>query len=180
MSKGSIPVQTTHNFLLWLYSEYSRYVYKLAWQITSNKADVDDLVQEVWVRLCSKGDLLVNFSKERHLSYINTTIKNTAISIARRQTTEWPLEFADTLSYDETEILNALFDRQMKIHHFQKLWCLVPSAARELLERKYILLETDEEIARNLGIKASSVRMYLTRARNTACAILSQYKGDLI
>lgn len=173
-------VHETHTFLLWFYTEYSRYVYKLVWQAIDNPGDVEDLVQEVWLRLCAKGDLLINFSKKRHLSYITATVKNTVISMIRKQHVEYPLEFAYTLFYCEDEIINAIFDRRTKIHRFYEVWLLVPASTRELLERKYILLETDEEIACDLGIKTSSVRMYLTRARSAACAILSQYKDELL
>lgn len=170
----------THVYMRWFYTEYNRYVYKLAWQANSNPNDVDDLVQEVWMRLCSKAHYLIDFSKKRHLSYISATVKNTAISMARKYTSEYPLEFAQTISYDEAEILNTLFDRQVIIKRFHEVWKLVPPDTRELLERKYILIETDKEIARDMGINTNSVRTYLSRARKIACVILSQHKDDLI
>ena len=42
---------------------------------------------------------------------------------------------------------------------------------RDILKYRYLLDMGDEEIARVLGIKPSSVRMYLTRARKNAFAI---------
>lgn len=171
---------SAHAFLIWFYGEYCRYVYKLAWEIAGNHFDTDDLVQEVWLRLCSKSIFLADFPKERHLSYISSTVKNTAISLARKKHYEYSLDFIYTLSYDEAEILNAKLDRQMKLQRFREVWIRVPPEDREILERKYILFQTDGEIALDLGIKSSSVRMYLTRARHAACSILSQHRNNLI
>lgn len=177
---STTPVQDPQSFLLWFYKEYSRYIYKLALQTCYNPSDVDDLVQEVWLRLCVKCELLSQLPKERHLSYIASAVRNTAISIARKQKKEYPLECTYAISYNEVDALNTIFDRQIRNQRFREIWTLVPPATREILERKYTLFETDEEIAFDLCIKPASVRMYLTRARKTACAILIQHKNDLV
>lgn len=177
--KPFVPAQDIQAFLVWFYQEYSRFIYKLALQTCYDTTDVEDLVQEVWLRLCAKGELLSQLPKERHLSYIASAVRNTAISIARKYKKEYPLECAYAISYNEADALNAIFDRQIKIQRFRELWPQVPAASREILERKYTLFETDEEIACDLGIKPASVRMYLTRARNTAFATLIQHKEDL-
>lgn len=167
-------------FLHQLYDEYAGFVYKLAWETGCSNCDIEDLAQEVWLRLCTKGALLMDFSKERQLSYIAATVRNTAVSMARKHPDVYPLELAPILSVDEESILNAIFDRQIKIKCFRDMWKQVPPVPREILERKYVLLETDTEIAAALGIKCNSVRMYLTRARKVAASILSQYKDKLI
>ena len=175
-----VTVSASHTFLHQFYDAYARFVYKLAWETGCPNSDVEDLVQEVWLRLCTKEKLLMEFTKERQLAYIATTVRNTAVSMARRRIGEYPLESAHLLFFDEASILNAIFDRQIRIKCFYEVWKQVPPASREILERKYVLLETDGEIAAALGIKCSSLRMYLTRARKCAGSILSQYKDKLI
>lgn len=172
-SKGS-------QFMVMLYSMYSKYVYHLAWKYCISTFDVDDLVQEVWLKLCTKGDQLSGYSREQQVAYIAATVRNTAISKARKKTEAYPLELAAGIFFNEADILNEIFDRQLKIQTFQKIWPTVPVQARELLERKYMMMESDQEIAEVMGISIGSVRMYLTRARKIAFTALEEYRDNLI
>lgn len=169
-------------FLSWFYDEYSRYVYKLVWEYCTCPQDAEELFQEVWVRLCEKPDQLQKLTKVQQMAYIATTIRNTSASISRKG--------ALTISFDsdsiplcidnEVELLNEILDRRTSIEKFREVWVLVPPQARELLERKYFLNESDADIASALGIQANSVRMYLFRARKIALSVLSTYKNDLL
>lgn len=49
-----------------------------------------------------------------------------------------------------------------------RIWPQLDSRTRQLLEDKYFLNMSDAEIASALGVKPSSVRMPLTRARSKA------------
>lgn len=42
------------DFLGILYDRYSDYLYKLAWELSSDPQNVEDLVQTVWVKLIAK------------------------------------------------------------------------------------------------------------------------------
>jgi RNA polymerase sigma-70 factor (ECF subfamily) len=55
------------------------------------------------------------------------------------------------------------------------MWPSLDETTRAILEKKYILGQSDSEIAHSLGIKASSVRMNLTRARKSAYEQLKVY-----
>ena len=162
-----------------LYRRYNQYVYKLAWQHCSSKIDVEDLVQEVWTRLCTKSGKLASLSEKKQLSYISTTIRNTAILLARQQKLTLSLDTLDCFTYDEVDVLNSILDRQLSMQHFRELWPQVPQPARELLERKYLLCESDAEISMVFSIRTSSVRMYLSRAKKEALSVLSEHK-DLL
>lgn len=156
------------------YERYQRFIFNEAWKYRSTLPDVEDLVQEVWGSLCSKIDLLLTLSHNQVLVYLSTSVRNTAITLSRKVLSTLPLEYAEKIAYDEAALLNAIMDRRLRIAAFRKVWMAVPSRERELLERKYILLESDAEIAHALGIQASSVRMALTRARKLAFSILQE------
>ena len=166
-------------FMLQFYKKYSNFLYKLAWQHRSSLYDVEELMQTVWLRLCEKVDVLALMPPERQLSYMATTLRNTAISLSRSNGVEWPLEMAENISYNESDILDAILDRKLCLERFHKIWPQVPADARELLERKYLMKETDKEIASALGIRPNSVRTYLSRARKVAYAILAEYKEEI-
>lgn len=163
-----------------LYDEYSCYVYKIAWQYCTCHTDVEDLVQEVWIRFCVNPHRLYTLSKPRQMSYISSTVRNTAISLTRNSVVELPLETAQRITYCEAEILNRVLDRKISASLFRQIWPRVPQPAREILERKYFLDESDAEIATALGIRSNSVRMYITRARRVAFAVLAEHKDMLL
>lgn len=168
------------NAVLELYETYSRLVYKEAWKYFDSASDVDDLAQEVWVKICQKFDQLPNYSKAQLITYLITIVRNTAISMLRKHERDCPLECANNITYNEAELLNSIIDRKIRIEQFQKAWPSVPQTARELLERKYILGETDADIAKSMGIGRNSVRMALTRARKTALSVLEEQKSNLL
>lgn len=175
-----VSAQERYEFLEQCYDRYRLYVYKLAWQFGNPKIEVEDLVQEVWAKLCTKADKLILQSSEQQLAYISATVRNTAISLTRQRQIEVPLENAYGISYNEADVLNCILDRRLSARRFQQIWPHIPQSARELLERKYLLDESDTEIARAMGIGTNSVRMYLSRARKTALAVLLEYKEQLI
>ena len=54
----------------------------------------------------------------------------------------------------------------------------IPQQMREILEYKYLLELSDEEIAKTLGIKKSSVRQYVSRARKATYALLEEKEHE--
>lgn len=158
------------------YEKYSRYVYKRVWQECHIPADVDDIVQSTWEALSTKWSTLENLSNPKQISYISVTITNIIRMNARKKKLETcSLESIAELGYNGTTIMDMLLDRKIQIKNFREAWLNVDPSTREPLERKYILEQTDAEIAASMQIKASSVRTYLTRARRTALTVLKQH-----
>mgnify|MGYP001031898794 FL=1 len=66
---------------------------------------------------------------------------------------------------------------QMTMRHtISDIWTKLSTQDKILLESKYILGYNDNEIGEMLGCKASSVRMYLTRARRKAMELILEVK----
>lgn len=168
-------------FLLWLYEQYSDYIYKLAWDLCSEPQEIDDLVQTVWEKLISKEHVLQQLGKPQQLNYISKTLKNTLREeVRRKKLLTCSLDTVVGCSPGQIDLVDESIDKDIQSRQFQKVWPQVDEDIRELLERKYDLDETDEEIARSMGIKAASVRMYLSRARKAARKILSNHKSQLL
>lgn len=163
-----------------LYDEYHLYVYKLAWQYSHHNSEVDDLIQDVWVKICEKANLVSQLEKKQQLVYLSTVVRNTAYSAGRMRVSYEPLDMASGLGYYEAEVLNHILDRRLSIERFRQIWPYVPEDARVVLERKYVLGESDAQIAAAMGIHKNSVRMYLSRARKIAWAVLGEYKDLLL
>lgn len=174
--KSSALPFDSDSFFPQFYREYQQFVYQQAWKYTSAAFDVDDLVQDVWLKLCQKCELLSTYSKKQQLSYLAVAVRNTAISNARKAKGSCSIDFLENAAYDGANLLDEIFDRKFRIEAFRAAWVQVPGTTRELLERKYILMESDEEIARQMQIHPNSVRMALSRARKQAFSILQHFE----
>lgn len=167
-------------FLLWLYEQYADYIYKLAWDFCPNPQDVDDLVQTVWEKLIRKEHILRDLDQPQHLNYISKTLKNTLREDARKKKLlTCSLDVVIGYTAGQIDRINESIDKEIQSRLFHEVWPQVDKDIRELLERKYDLNETDEEIARSMGIKPSSVRMYLSRARKNARNVLDAHQSRL-
>lgn len=173
--------ESRDDFLDVMYDRYSDYLYKLAWELSSNPQDIDDPVQTVWVKLIAKEQILRTLSHPQKLNYISRTLRNVLREDARKKKlivcTLESVEGFDTGCIDE---INDAIDQEMQRRLFAKVWTTVNEDVRELLERKYDLKESDEEIVRTMGIKVASVRMYLSCAKKVAREALDEYKYRLL
>lgn len=135
----------------------------------------EDVLQTVLVKLIDKIALLQTLDRSKRINYIISTCKNTAYNHARKTTRVSEFEYMDFdgVLCDE----NLLEDRLIlneTLEHFKIAWDALDERSRYFLESKYILEKKDEEIARDMNIKPSSVRMNLTRARNKLKVILKE------
>lgn len=164
------------NFLEQFYDKYYKYVYKLAWKECYRSDDVEDVVQSAWELLCAKRDTLQSLSVCKQISYISVTVTNVIRMDARKKKLlVCSLDCISGIGYDGTLVLEQSMDRKIQIEKFREIWPKVDPAVRELLERKYVLEQTDAEIAASMQIKHNSVRTYLTRARRAALVTMQQY-----
>lgn len=169
------------DFLGILYDRYSDYLYKLAWELSSDPQNVEDLVQTVWVKLIAKEKTIRALSHPQKLNYFSKTMRNILRQEARRKKLiVCTLESVDIFDSGFIDDVNDAIDQEMQRRLFSQAWTTVNEDVRELLERKYDLGESDEEIARTMGIKVASVRMYLSRAKKTARDALKEYINQLI
>ena len=180
MKSDSIIVPDKELFCLWLYNKYGKFVLKEAWKYCSNVQDVEDLTQEIWEKMSSKSETLKHYSHEQLCAYLAVSVRNQAITDARKKKDEYSLEVAEKVAYNEMDILDEHLDREYKKNAFYKYWRLVPQPSKELLERKYLLHETDAEIGLAMNMSPDSVRMALSRARKKAFAVLLQFRDVLL
>lgn len=170
------------DFFLWFYNQYNRYLLDIAQQACFNSQEMDDLVQTVWVKLLAKDKLLRSLSHPQRLNYISVAVVNTARQIWRKgsQVQFCSLDSVTVGTPGGITTFNENFDRMVRNENFGSVWQLLDENVRELLERKYLLNESIEEIAQAMGVKPSSVRMYISRARRSALAVFLKHKDKLI
>ncbi len=170
-------------FMLQLFQEYGRLMFSIAQRYIPDGTVWEDIVQDCLEKLIKRVSVLRPMKRRVLVQYIVSTTKNTSINFLRRQdvcsrqvvsieSSEVADLPADIPSLDETIILEEQRASLLEI------WPLLSQEDQILLEGKYLLGESDQALAKQLGCKPDSVRMKLTRARRKALRFLIERDGD--
>jgi RNA polymerase sigma-70 factor (ECF subfamily) len=137
-----------------LYDEYEAALWRYAQHLEHDADRADDLVQETFIRAMSHLDLLNLLKPYQRRAWLYQTLKNLFLDELRsRRRQEALLEQlapeteADDFSAKEFLTANPL--------------ALVPERYRELVEKRYVLGMTSQEISEELGIPAATIRSRL-------------------
>ena len=158
-----------------LLNEYSRLMQKTARQYTNDAYVVDDIVQDSIVRLIRHVEKIMTLPRCNLAGYIVITVKNTAYDHLKQKTlsieeTNGVIDAATGEDSSVEQIVLRLDERA----NFLSTWSHLQVEDRIILEKKYVLGESDAEIASELGCKESSIRMKLTRARRRAAKLFRE------
>ena len=161
-------------FMEELYFRYNRLILYVLRKYVSNTAEADDLVQTTLERLMQKVDKLKTFDEQALPAYISETAKHVAFNYLKRRGMEMSLfipEDFDKLTrslFDQRPSLDDLLISEERAAICRKELSKLPENGQRLLKGKYMLGMEDEELAKMMNCKPSSVRMKMTRARRMA------------
>lgn len=166
-------------FLQTVYQKHARLMYYTAFQILHDRVEAQDVVQESVVRLIDKIELLQKMDGCTLTAYVVSTIRNLSLH-AQRKAQKQRFRNADL---EQEELLNVpdgappmeegMILREQR-QALGRVWPKLDVNDRYLLEAKYILQKSDQEIGGDLGIQPASVRMRLTRARRKAFKLMEK------
>lgn len=156
------------------YKDYKGFIFYIANRYTTNQIDCEDIVQDSVIRLLCNTNALMGMSHPKTVKYIALTVKSAFLDHERKMLA------SKEINLDE-EKLEALLDKcslhtstahsntkldlyQLKQMLSQRDWLV--------LEGKYILGYSQEELSEMIGVSSDSIRMILHRARNHARDIL--------
>lgn len=162
-------------FILDLYNNHYSLVRKTIFNITKDNKDIEDLINDVFIKLIEKLPVLKMLNKYKTITYVYYTAKSIAINhIIRRDIENKHLNYGLENDLSEYFISDEYSNMENKIINNSEFEALghtilnLPQKQRDLLNYKYILELSDIEIGELIGIAANSVRQYLTRARHNA------------
>ena len=153
-------------FMEELYQTYETLMYATARKYLPPE-DSADAVQDGVERLIGKIETLRHLEKPALIRYIGLTVQTAAIDLWRRKTAH-----PAALSLEEGTVgenpdcdLEELLCGKERMEAFRAAWRKLEEKDRLLLQQKYFLELSDEELAGSYGCKPDSIRMKLTRAR---------------
>lgn len=169
------------DFTRQLYQDYQALMYATALKYVSDPHAAEDIVQDGLVRLMQKVELLQTLEEYRLAGYVAATVRNTAFNYLKHQgivgqhtagETDLTETAAEELPLDEMLILAE------RSRDLLRIWPRLTPEEQQLLEGKYILGDSDAELAAQFCCKTASIRMKLTRARRKALRLMTDEKGD--
>lgn len=167
-------------FMSQLFLDFHRLMCNEARKIAKNDWIAEDIVQDTLLKLIDKVSLLRTLPQRKLVNYIISATKNTTYNYLRKKAHE------DLLSFDElgsTEMdLPESYKRDIEtivilhddLNRLSHIWRKIDKRSQYLLEGRYILGKSSAEMAADLGIRPDSVRMALTRARQTAYQFITE------
>jgi len=172
----AIEDESDREFMEGLFVQYERLMYSEIRKILKNAQDIEDVFQISLEKMIDKLQILRSRSRDQRVNYIISICKNTAISHLRSQNRahnymldeNWDSFHDEESVFQVEEIILTRIDTET----LKKNWHRLDERSRLLLEDRYILEMTDEELAEEFHMKPSSVRMALSRARQNAYRIL--------
>ena len=144
-------------FMTDLYRRYSRLMYTTARRCVSSGQDCEDIVQDAVESLCKKLHTLMDLPAPALPVYIVYTVKNQAKNFIRHQAVvqKHIVEWNGGCLY--------------------AVWPRLPEQDQELLYRKYVLGQSNEELAEIFQCRKDNIRVRLTRAKRKAILLM---EGD--
>lgn len=167
-------------FMRILYQDYYALVRSTVYKIIRCKNEIDDLVEDTFVRLIEKIPLLRTFDSCKTAAYVVYTARSVAINFIKHRDVQEKHTFygeeadlSDELKLSEDTLEEFYFHRE-ELEVLSDAVLRLPDREKDILYFKYLLEKTDSEIAEDLSISSGSVREYLTRARRDAKRLMEQ------
>lgn len=172
------------DFILKIYKNYYSYARKKIYDITHDNERIEDLIDDVFVKLIEKISVIRTLSSCSLTSYVVFTIRSVSINYNNHKNVESKyicynddadsaLDFLNQIEDDSQSSLERLIHRE-EAESLSDAVSKLPQNQQDLLYFKYILEMKDEEIAQIFGIASNSVRQYLTRARRNAKKLMEK------
>lgn len=174
---------TDREYMLWIYDEFKNLMFFTAKKYIEDEAICEDVIQEGIVQLIERIDIIREKEHNALAAYIVSTVRNICINYLRHEgVTQDHTVYLDDPKMNNIpcpalppeELLLAKERAALLSDVLQRL----PETEQLLLEGKYILEYSDEELAEQLNCNPSSIRMKLTRARRHALSILAQLEQE--
>lgn len=140
-----------------LFEAHEKKIYAVVLRILGDRDRAEDAAQQTWLKLVQNWDRVSALPWGETEGYVVTVAKNCALDILRadRRTAAFPEDW-DPPAQDT---------RQEEYDYLVSLIRSLPENYRRILELKLVEEETNQEIARRLGMRESTVGVRVMRGR---------------
>ena len=167
-------------FIIKIHDDYYVEMKKRAYRFLRNNEEAEELVQDAFVKLIERVEVVMKVDKNKLPGYVMSTVKNLALNKIRVNQRKGDYEFsrddAELAKWlkDSQDLPEDLYQKEEELYLIHKKLSELPERDNLLLEAKYILQLKDEEIAKQFNISQHSVRTYIMSARRKAYALFKE------
>lgn len=164
-------------FMSALFTNYNRLMYREIYCILYDPWATEDVMQTTIEKLIDKVKELRVKDRDHLVNYIISASRNRAKNYLRDHSRYQLVPLDDETGIPDIEHSSDAMDfqliRESDLDILARIWPRLDERSRFLLEGRYLLEKTPQELAQELNIKPDSVRMALTRARKTAYQLMA-------
>ncbi len=140
-----------------LYQAHEKRLYGVALQILRDPTQAEDAAQQAWLQVLRSWARVRGLSWEEAQKYLAVAAKNAALDLLRKE--QWTSSFPEEWDPPAPE------SGEGEYRYLVALIRSLPSPYRRVLELKFVEEQTNQEIARRLGLKESTVSTKVQRGR---------------
>lgn len=140
-----------------LFEAHEKKIYAVVLRILGDRDRAEDAAQQTWLKLVQNWERVSALPWEETEGYVVTVAKNCALDILRAE--------HRTTSFPEDWDPPAREEHQEEYEYLVSLIQALPEGYRRILELKCVEEQTNQEIARRLGLKESTVAVRILRGR---------------
>ena len=142
----------------------SRRIYWMAWRLTGNAQEAEDLTQEVYLQLWTKRESLPDISNP--YAYCVVLVKNLYLNNVRKHRVETTSVDIDPFVMDEHGLLEFVEQKQ-SCEQVMQLIGTLPDLQRKVITLHDVEGLSKEEVRQQTGLGSTHIRVLLSRARKT-------------
>ena len=140
-----------------LFEAHEKKIYAVVLRVLGDRTQAEDAAQQTWLKLVQNWDRVSALSWGEVEGYTVTVAKNCALDILRAE--------RRTVAFPEDWDPPAQEDRQEEYDYLISLIRSLPENYRRVLELKLVEEQTNQVIARRLGLKETTVGVRVLRGR---------------
>lgn len=148
-----------------------RKLYRIAFRLTDNVQDAEDMVQEAYLKLWNKRDELTGVLNAE--AYCVALIKNLCYDAMRRTQPDEDERAPEELNLPTDSNIAWEVEQRDEVLHVRRLIGRLPEQQRQVILLRDVDGCSFEEIGQATGLNAINIRVLLSRARKK---IREQYK----
>ena len=152
-------------FLEEVYSRMKPLLHKLILSQGASESEAEDILQEAFLRLWQKVEVLRGLPEKRCFNYVYTAVKNTALTYLGRKSQQGAQPLDENVPAPAQRGPEEYYLSLEKERVFRRAMEKLDETSRQVLLMRYVLEEDDKQISQRFGVKPDSVRMMVSRAR---------------
>lgn len=137
-------------------------LYRVAFQLTGNTMDAEDLVQDTFLKLWQKRNELDE--KKNIEAYFMETLKNLSLNLIRNKK-ETETNLADEWNLEDTEPSTSHIEVKEEALFIREMIEKLPDKQKKIMELKHIGEFDNQEISHLTGETEENIRAILSRCR---------------